>query len=107
MWTALLILFLLVIVATCVLACAPLRRRLITAPILRAFRKVLPPMSTTERDAIARGLNTQRPFVGNRMWVTILTDPDGYKLDFESPTDAPEESLYSDPDSDTLATHQN
>jgi lactoylglutathione lyase len=50
------------------------------------------------RDAIAHGLHPQRPFVGNAMWVTILTDPDGYKLDFESPTDTPEESLYSDAD---------
>ena len=48
-------------------------------------------------DAIANGLKPQRPFVGNRMWVTVLTDPDGYKLDFESPTDAPEESLYAKP----------
>jgi lactoylglutathione lyase len=48
--------------------------------------------------ALARGLQPQRPFVGNAMWVTILPDPDGYKLDFESPTNAPEESLYSDPD---------
>jgi hypothetical protein len=30
------------------------------------------------------------------MWVTILTDPDGYKLDFESPTNVPEETVYSD-----------
>jgi lactoylglutathione lyase len=45
------------------------------------------------RDAIARGLQPQRPFVGNSMWVTILHDPDGYTLDFESPTDAPEESI--------------
>jgi lactoylglutathione lyase len=45
------------------------------------------------RDAIARGLQPQRPFVGNAMWVTILHDPDGYILDFESPTDAPEESI--------------
>jgi lactoylglutathione lyase len=30
------------------------------------------------------------------MWVTILTDPDGYKLDFESPTDVPEETVYSE-----------
>ena len=44
--------------------------------------------------ALANGLHPQRPFVGNAMWVTILPDPDGYKLDFESPTDAPEESLY-------------
>jgi lactoylglutathione lyase len=46
--------------------------------------------------AIARGLHPQRPFVGNAMWVVILTDPDGYKLDFESPTDALEESLYTE-----------
>jgi hypothetical protein len=28
--------------------------------------------------------------VGNGLWVVSLTDPDGYRLDFESPTDAPE-----------------
>jgi catechol 2,3-dioxygenase-like lactoylglutathione lyase family enzyme len=48
------------------------------------------------REAIARGLQPRRPFVGNNMWVTILTDPDGYKLDFESPTTVPEETVYSD-----------
>jgi lactoylglutathione lyase len=47
-------------------------------------------------DALAHGLQPQRPFVGNAMWVTILTDPDGYKLDFESPTEVPEETIYSD-----------
>ena len=46
--------------------------------------------------AVARGLHPKTPFVGNNMWVTILTDPDGYKLDFESPTDVPEETVYSD-----------
>jgi len=45
---------------------------------------------------VSHGLKPQRPFVGNAMWVTAISDPDGYKLDFESPTDAPEESLYSD-----------
>src|ERR1041384_2566946 len=44
---------------------------------------------------IARGLAAKRPFVGNRMWVTEVTDPDGYQLLFESPTDAPEESEYN------------
>jgi uncharacterized glyoxalase superfamily protein PhnB len=44
----------------------------------------------------SRGLHPNTPFVGNNMWVTILTDPDGYKLDFESPTDTPEESVYED-----------
>ena len=48
-------------------------------------------------EAIARGLQPRTPFVGNAMWVTILSDPDGYTLDFESPTDAPEESTYTPP----------
>jgi len=53
------------------------------------------------RDALAiyheitsRGIKARRPFVGNSMWVTSVVDPDGYKLDFESVTDAPEESVY-------------
>jgi lactoylglutathione lyase len=53
------------------------------------------------RDAIAffrlmrqRGIPAQRPFVGNYMWVTSLEDPDGFRLHFESPTDAPEETVY-------------
>jgi len=45
------------------------------------------------REFKSRGIHTQkRPFVGNRLWVASLTDPDGYRVDFESPTDAPEES---------------
>ena len=42
----------------------------------------------------ARGIEAQRPFVGNGLWVTSLRDPDGYHLDFESPTDEPEETEY-------------
>jgi lactoylglutathione lyase len=48
------------------------------------------------RDLTARGVEAKRPFVGNAMWVTSVTDPDGYRLDFESPTNAPEESEYED-----------
>jgi catechol 2,3-dioxygenase-like lactoylglutathione lyase family enzyme len=48
-------------------------------------------------DFTVHGLNPMRPFVGNALWVTSLSDPDGYKLEFESPTDAPEESIYKDP----------
>lgn len=48
------------------------------------------------REFRGKGLDPKRPFVGNRMWVTQLRDPDGYLLDFESPTDAPEESVYED-----------
>jgi len=45
-------------------------------------------------EVILRGLSAKRPFVGNGLWVTSLTDPDGYRLDFESPTDVPEETVY-------------
>jgi lactoylglutathione lyase len=47
----------------------------------------------------ARGIQAERPFVGNAMWVTGLTDPDGYHLFFESNTDVPEETVYSEPQS--------
>ncbi|HEU4995835.1 MAG TPA: VOC family protein [Gemmatimonadaceae bacterium] len=58
-------------------------------------------LNFTCRDALAfhhlvkdRGIETKRPFVGNRMWVTSLKDPDGYDLHFESPTDVAEETVY-------------
>jgi catechol 2,3-dioxygenase-like lactoylglutathione lyase family enzyme len=48
------------------------------------------------REVVARGISANRPFVGNGLWVTSLQDPDGYQLDFQSPTDATEESVYSE-----------
>ncbi len=48
------------------------------------------------REIKARGIQTKRPFVGNAMWVVGVTDPDGYKLFFESPTDMPEETELED-----------
>ncbi len=50
------------------------------------------------RDITQGGVEAKRPFVGNAMWVTSLTDPDGYKLVFESPTDAPEDTEFSEQD---------
>lgn len=45
------------------------------------------------REFKARGIEIRkRPFVGNQLWVVPLTDPDGYRIEFESPTDAPEET---------------
>ncbi|MGB7845926.1 MAG: VOC family protein [Candidatus Acidiferrum sp.] len=44
----------------------------------------------------SRGLAPSEPFVGNHMWDVALTDPDGYHLHFESPTDVPEETKLSD-----------
>ena len=46
------------------------------------------------REVTSRGLKAARPFVGNGMWVTSLTDPDGYRLDFVSYTDVAEETVY-------------
>ncbi|MGN6186752.1 MAG: VOC family protein [Thermoanaerobaculia bacterium] len=48
------------------------------------------------RDWKSRGLTPRRPFVGNAMWVVEIADPDGYKLIFESDTDAEEESEYNE-----------
>ncbi|MGQ0714573.1 MAG: VOC family protein [Gemmatimonadaceae bacterium] len=48
------------------------------------------------REVKARDLAPSTPFVGNGMWVTSLSDPDGYEIFFESPTDAPEESEVSE-----------
>jgi predicted lactoylglutathione lyase len=46
----------------------------------------------------ARGIQASRPFVGNGMWVTSLADPDGYRIDFESDTEVPEETEFSEPE---------
>ena len=43
----------------------------------------------------ARGIQADRPFVGNGAWDVALRDPDGYRLHFESPTDVPEDTVYS------------
>jgi lactoylglutathione lyase len=45
---------------------------------------------------IEKGINVQEPFVGNGLWDVKVTDPDGYDLHFESPTDVPEETKYSE-----------
>ena len=45
--------------------------------------------------AKVRGLQTkQKPFVGNHLWVVSFLDPDGFHIDFESPTEVPEETEY-------------
>lgn len=47
----------------------------------------------------SRGIQASKPFVGNGMWVTSVSDPDGYQIFFESYTDAPEDTEYSGDDS--------
>jgi lactoylglutathione lyase len=48
------------------------------------------------RDVTSRGIQAPKPFVGNGMWVVTLSDPDGYKIHFTSPTDVPEETVLSE-----------
>ena len=57
----------------------------------------------TCKDALAiyyefrsRGIQASEPQVGNSMWVTSLSDPDGYQLEFESVTDTPEDTKLSE-----------
>ena len=52
------------------------------------------------REFAARGLAPSLPFVGNGMWVTSLRDPDGYSVEFESQTDVPEDTTFSEEPTD-------
>jgi len=47
-------------------------------------------------DALSKNITASEPFVGNSMWVTLIIDPDGYKLDFESHTEVPEDTKLSE-----------
>jgi uncharacterized glyoxalase superfamily protein PhnB len=45
------------------------------------------------REFKSRGIQTRkRPSVGNRLWVVPVIDPDGYRMEFSSATDAPEDT---------------
>jgi lactoylglutathione lyase len=48
------------------------------------------------REVRSRGIEASEPQVGNAMWDTLLLDPDGYRIHFGSPTDAPEETKLSE-----------
>jgi catechol 2,3-dioxygenase-like lactoylglutathione lyase family enzyme len=48
------------------------------------------------REFISRGIPASEPQVGNNMWVTGLTDPDGYRLEFASLTDVAEDTKLSE-----------
>ena len=48
------------------------------------------------REVTSRNVDAGRPFVGNGMWVTSLSDPDGYRLEFESYTDVPEDTVLEE-----------
>lgn len=48
------------------------------------------------REFTSRGIHATEPEVGNNMWVTVVKDPDGYTLDFESATDVAEDTKLSE-----------
>jgi lactoylglutathione lyase len=48
------------------------------------------------REVTLRGIQASRPFVSNGMWNTSLADPDGYRIEFESYTDVPEGTVFSE-----------
>jgi len=48
------------------------------------------------KEITSNGIPASEPFVGNKMWVVQVKDPDGYKISFESFTDVAEETKYSE-----------
>ncbi len=48
------------------------------------------------REVASRRIEASKPFVGNGMWVTSLSDPDGFRIYFESETDVPEGTEFSE-----------
>jgi lactoylglutathione lyase len=71
-----------------------------TSPVYKGLGIVI---ATQCRDALAlyeefkaRNLPVSEPFVGNQLWTFHVNDPDGYRLEFASPTGVPEETSYSD-----------
>ena len=48
------------------------------------------------REVRSKSIHASKPVVGNGLWTTTLTDPDGYRLEFGSPTDVPEGTVLSE-----------
>ncbi|MFJ1302111.1 acyl-CoA dehydrogenase [Pseudomonadota bacterium AL_CKDN230030165-1A_HGKHYDSX7] len=77
MTTALAIVLILFLLVTLVFIVAPIRRALLTTPILAAYRKALPQMSDTERDALEAGTVWWEGelFSGKPRWDRMLAFP--------------------------------
>jgi len=48
------------------------------------------------KDVHSKGIEATVPVVRNSLWTTSISDPDGYQMVFESATDVPEETVYSE-----------
>lgn len=53
-------------------------------------------MPTIYHEVTSRGIEASEPQVLNHLWATTLSDPDGYRVEFESPTDVPEDPKLSE-----------
>ena len=82
---------------TPILLVPALRRKLVSRPVLHAFRKVLPPMSQTEREALEAGTVwwDGELFSGRPQWRMLLDVPPAVLSD--------EEQRFLDDETDTLA----
>jgi acyl-CoA dehydrogenase len=98
LWLLVLIVGVPVVAAVVVLAVPALRRPLVSDRVLAAFRKVLPPMSQTEREAIEAGTVwwDGELFSGRPDWKKLLATP--------RPTLTAEEQRFLDNEAETLAT---
>ncbi len=92
----LLILLFLIIVAALALAVAPLRQHLLSRPLLGVFRRILPQMSDTERDALEAGTVWWEGdlFSGNPDWTKLHAYP--------KPTLTEEEQAFLDNEVNTV-----
>ncbi|RKP52811.1 acyl-CoA dehydrogenase [Trinickia fusca] len=91
------LLALVLLVPACICAVRPLRRRWVSGPALTAFRRALPEISTTERDAIEAGTVwwEAQLFSGRPSWDTLLAHG--------APTLSAEESAFVAEDCARLA----
>jgi len=48
-------------------------------------------------EALTRGIELEPPSVANGHWITGAIDPDGFAINFQSPTDQPEDTVYQMP----------
>jgi len=81
---------------TALLGLAPLRRRLVTGPLLNQFRRVMPPMSATERAALDAGSTwwDAELFSGRPRWERLMAPPAGRLSEAEQAfLDGPVEEL--------------
>ncbi|TWO80815.1 acyl-CoA dehydrogenase [Denitratisoma oestradiolicum] len=86
---------LLLVILVAVLLLPPLRRWLLTGPVFKVYKRILPPMSDTERDALEAGTVwwEGQLFSGSPDWAVLLSYP--------RPTLSAEEQAFLDREVET------